>query len=306
MAIHAKKHTFDTVTIISTDQSTQMTFVPARGGVASSLIMQGQEGPRELLYLHDYFWEPVIDDLPGGWPFCFPICARLARDGVEGMYLYEGQQYHLPIHGFAWQTAWQVEAEESDAVTLVLNSSQQTQAHYPFRCQVRLHYQVLHNQLICEQTYTNLDDKAMPYYAGFHPYFLTPPALQGKEKVELSLSSQERLFYNTALTDIAGTLPPLDFPKSVADPALNEQLHKVVIGEAMMLSYPNGDRLQLSVKGVDDPALFPYTQTYTQKDRPFICVEPWMSFPNAMNTVQGVRWLKPGQSERGYLRLALE
>ena len=48
-------NTLESMTIISTDGSTQATFVPARGGTISSIIMPGKRGPRELLYLHDFF-----------------------------------------------------------------------------------------------------------------------------------------------------------------------------------------------------------------------------------------------------------
>src|SRR3990167_6286161 len=93
---------FDTVTLTASDGMTKATFVPQRGGTACSIIMPGKQGPRERLYLHYFFWDKTIDDLPGGWPFCFPVCARLMRQHQHGAYLYDGKIYHLPIHGFSW------------------------------------------------------------------------------------------------------------------------------------------------------------------------------------------------------------
>ena len=57
---------------------------------------------------------------------------------------------------------------------------------YPFSFKVQLIYKVTNGKLTCEQTYTNTDDKTMLYYAGFHPYFLTPKPGKGKEKVMLN------------------------------------------------------------------------------------------------------------------------
>ena len=76
--------------IISPDGQTRASFVPELGGVGCSIIMPHQGKSRELLYLHDNFWEKDLQDLRGGWPFLFPICGRL-----------ELKEYQLPIHGFA-------------------------------------------------------------------------------------------------------------------------------------------------------------------------------------------------------------
>ena len=61
----------------------------------------------------------------------------------------------------------------------------------------------------------------------------------------------------------------------------------------------------MNAGGIDDPSFFSYVQLYTIPEQPFFCVEPWMSFPNAMNTVSGVRWLQPGQTECGILTLQM-
>ena len=185
-------HGFETLTIVSEDASTQATFVPARGGAASSIIMPVKDQPRELLFLHDFFWDAQIPDLPGGWPFCFPVCARLMRQGKPGAYLYDGKWYELPIHGFSWSSPWQVEAANNDSITLVLRDNEQTQAMYPFSFEVVLRYEVSRGQLNCHQTYRNLSDRPMPYYAGFHPYFLTPQGA-GKDNVLLNYQPTRHL-----------------------------------------------------------------------------------------------------------------
>jgi len=297
---------FETFTIVSKDASTQATFVPARGGVASSIIMPSGKQSRELLFTHDFFWDEVISDLPGGWPFCFPVCARLARQGQLGAYLYDGKLYELPIHGFAWSSSWLVEEGSSDALTLVLRDNEHTRAMYPFSFEVKLRYEVAHGQLTCQQTYHNLGDQPMPYYAGFHPYFLTPPPGAGKQKVILNYHPTRHLIYNDDLTDIAGEAPLFDLPTSVTHPEINEQLTVLGQQKEITLQYPDGDVLHMAATGVDDVDLFPYIQLHTIPEKPFICVEPWMAYPNAMNSVQGVRWLAAGQSERGLLTLWLQ
>ncbi len=288
--------------IISTDGSTSMSFLPERGGVANSLIMPTQQGPREMLYLHDFF-EKEWNDLPGGWPFLFPVCARLARDGQAGVYLYEGKQYRLNIHGFSWMLPWDVIAEEKSSITLRLCADQNTKEIYPFDFELVLKYRVDRALLTCEMTCINHGDKAMPYYAGFHPYFLTPAFGAGKEKVMLDYEPIRRFIYNEKLTDIIGDQPLFTLPTSILDPNIQEQLTLVGHNKVVKLHYPEGMTVCIEAVGVEDYDAFSYVQLYTRREKPFFCAEHWMSFPNAMNTVQGVRWLQSGESERGIMRV---
>lgn len=280
-----------------------MSFVPEKGGAAYSLIMPNQNDEKELLYLHDFFWEKELPDLPGGWPFCFPICARLERNGIAGDYLYDGQIYNMPIHGFSWWLPWTVVLHQDHEIILSLRDNATTQRMYPFAFEVKLHYKLDNHTLQCLQTYTNHSRVPMPYYAGFHPYFLTPPAEKGKEKVMLDYKPIQRLIYNNRLTDLIGKTTLFNLPASISNPDINEQLTRVGQDKLVRLIYADGFEIQMQANGVKDPDLFPYVQLYTISEKPFFCIEPWMACPNALNTVQGVRWLKPLQSESGILTL---
>ncbi len=289
-----------TYTIASADGSTQATFIPECGGLGSSILMPGRSGPRELLFQHD----PSQPGLSGGWPFCFPVCGRLGRYGQEGKYYYQGQVYTLAIHGFAWQLPWQIDVVTADRLQITLQDNPQTLAIYPFSFKLTLDYRVQRGELLCLQTYANRGQSNMPYYAGFHPYFSTPPLHQGKEQVQLNYQAIKGFTYNETLTDLTGEQPAYPLPTDItAD--INERLTLLGEDKRLTLTYPDGDVIQMIAEGVEDPQMFPYLQVYTPLEKPFICLEPWMSHPNAMNTVSGVRWLAPGQSEQGLLRLQL-
>lgn len=290
-------------TLKSPDGSLQASFVPEKGGVGYSIRAQLPEGERELLYLHDFFWDKTWSDLPGGWPFLFPVCARLERNGKPGHYLYDGHVYELPIHGFSWCLPWEVLGCDDQSLILSLEDNEQTRALYPFSFKVTLTYHIENDRLICEQAYENRGDHSLPYYAGFHPYFLTPPINKGKSEVFLNYQPARRFIYNDRMTDIIGEQPVFKTPVSITDPAINEQLTQLSKERKIHLGYPEGFELILEAKGVEDSDLFTYVQLYTIPEKPFFCVEPWMGFPNALNTVSGVRWLKPGQSEKGILYL---
>ena len=96
------QHSFRTYTLIASDKITQATVIPERGAWLSSLIFPFSSGVREVLFQQDYANDLEIKDLLGGLPFIFPICARISRNNKAGVYLYDGQLYHLKIHGFSW------------------------------------------------------------------------------------------------------------------------------------------------------------------------------------------------------------
>lgn len=277
------------ITIASKDGSTRATFIPERGGVGTSILMPGHGGPRELL-----FQGPDT-----GWVFCFPICGRLERQGQPNVYDYEGHWYELPIHGFARQRSWEVSDEGSDHLLLTLRDDESSRAVYPFHFTVELYYEIAHGRLSCRQTYTNHGDRPMPYYAGFHPYFAT-------KQVTLNFAPVRRFRYHHNLTDIVGEQPLFALPVAGSNPEIHEQLLALGEDKEIHIRYPNKDTLILAAEGVEDPNLFPYVQIFTPAGQPFLCVEPWMGYPNAMNSVAGVRWLAPGQSEHGVLRLWIE
>ena len=292
----------DSLRIQTSTGATSACFSAQYGGMMTSLIMQAPEGSRELLYFAPEFDFKHNTGMNGGAPFCFPICARLSRNAGSSRYLYEGKTYHMDIHGFAYQEAWTLRSHKEDTVVLALTANADTEQQYPFKFELVLAYAVQENTLICTQTYKNNDTKPMPYYAGFHPYLRLPFS---KAEIFLQYQPLARLQYNAELTDIIGTLPLFASPTNLLLPELNESLVRLGGDKKVGLSFPDGSLLELEAKGVEDPDLFSYVQLYHRLDEPFLCIESWMSFPNAMNSVQGVRWLQPGQAEHGvfYLRL---
>ena len=292
-------------TIYASDVLTRASFVPALGGIGSSITMPDRGTAREMLYRHDFFWDEPYTKTRGGWPFLFPVCGRLERDGAEGVYLHDGQRHELPIHGFSLRVPWRVSGVPApDALTMELSDSEATRAAYPFEFRVALTYRVRPGVLSCELRVENRGAKPMPYYCGFHPYFLTPPAGAGKEQTRVEVEARRQWLYNEKLTDIRGQIDPPAFPAELGDPAVREILTEVGEKNVSRLRFPDGFHLSLEVTETSAPAMFPFVQLYTMPERPFYCIEPWMGHPNSLNAVTGVRWLAPGAKDRAVVTLS--
>lgn len=291
-------HTFPTFTI-ATRGGASATIVPALGGIVSSLKLPLDGAPRETLFCHDFFWDPDARRTRGGIPFIFPICGRLERDGQADTYLFKRARYTLPIHGFASRMPWRVLHAGRDRIVMGLGDTEETRAAYPFRFELVLSYHIEADGLRCDQTYINRGDAPMPFYAGFHPYFLTPEPRKGKENVKLSFDAVCALAYNERLTDVDGEKPAPRAPVAVTSDAINELLIMAAPQTGGRLSFPDGHSLLVRAWGVERPELFGYLQFYTMADKPFFCIEPWMGHPNALNALTGAQWLAPGEVTHG-------
>lgn len=281
------KADFEKITIQAEDGISQFTLVPALGGMGTSLMLPFQNTPRELLYLPEHFWDLEDKTWQGGWPYCFPICGRLACKT-------------MPLHGFGPYMPWDVLAVSADEVTIQLTETPETLKVYPYKFVVKLTYKISSGVLTCQQSVTNHSALPMPYYAGFHPYFLTP--LAQKAQITVDFDPTGRKQYNEALTDIIGNLPKLDLPQSVSNPGLNEQLSTVADNKTA-LNFPDGLKINMQVAGLERSDQFNFVQMYTQTDKPFFCIEPWMNFPNALNHKSELTYLESKKTENAHLNI---
>lgn len=301
MASRSQHQGFDAYTILAEDNSIQATFIPARGAVGASIVIDPKNTARELLFQHDTFWDKIWNDLPGGWPVCFPVCARLEAGGVAGAYRLNNQTYHLPIHGFAWSEKWAVSQHDASMIEMVLRDNANTFQQFPFHFEVILRYDLLPTHMRCTLTVKNTGKESMPYYAGFHPYFLIPENID-KQNVILDYQPIKRFQYNERLTDIVGEQPLFELPCAITTPEINEQLTLLGDDKSVRLQFPDM-QLTLNTQGVEDPNLFPYVQLYTMPEQPFFSAEPWMGYPNMLNHPEDCHQLAPGASEQVILQL---
>jgi len=300
MATNFTAHSCAVWSIVSRDGKTSASIVPELGGIVSSFVAPLKGTPRETLFLHPWFWDRAAGRTRGGIPFIFPICGRLERDGEANTYLFAGRRYQMPSHGFASRMPWHVvRKDRPDELGISFADSQATRQMYPFKFRLELGYRVEPGRLVCDQTYTNTGPEPMPFYAGFHPYFLTPPPGPGKAATRVSIAARTAFAYNERLTDIKGVKPVPRTPLSIASPKLHELLTKAAPPARASLRFPDGHGIEVVARGTENADLFGYLQFYTMEDQPFFCIEPWMGFPNALNAVAGAHWLAPRSQVHG-------
>lgn len=273
---------------------------PDLGGLCASIKLKKElEEPRELLAWPDGFDPENYLKISGGLPLLFPICGRLSREGKLGRYLYNHQIFNLNIHGFLYKNKFEIILNKNNKIILRTQDNENTRAQYPFRFEIVLTYFLENKKLVCEQVYKNLDEKPMPFYAGFHPYFLIDKDRAG---ATLSFQAQKSFIYNSQLTDVIGEQECLAMPIDLSDESkegYNERLSLLGADKKIFLKLKDGLVLTQETN-------FNYLQLYTDFNKNFICLEPWMSHPNSFNSLLANKILAPGESFTGVYKFGVE
>lgn len=221
----------------------------------------------------DYVWQPR----PGHWEhgsfLCFPLLGRLP----EGRYTLDGQEYAMPMHGFAQNETFTVTEHSTDRVTYELLSSERTRAGYPFDFALRVRYALTGAALELRYEVENRDTRELPFSIGGHPGF-TCPLLPDEDfsDYELVFDREERL------SDVVTFYSPIEvleraFGKAGHTLPLSYDLFRdgsicfrpIRSENVTLRSRKSGRGLRLSLDGAD------CFQIWTAPGSPFLAMEAW-------------------------------
>jgi galactose mutarotase-like enzyme len=274
---------YQTYILSDSDADSQMEVVPERGGIVTSWRIKGQE----VFYLDtERFTYPDLS-VRGGNPILFPLCGNLP----DNTYTVDGQVYTIKQHGFARELPWSATEQNTDgkaALTVVLNSNEQTKAVYPFDFQVAFTYELQGTTLVIRQEYKNLSSRPMPFSAGFHPYFLCGD----KEKLAVKIPSKQYQDNRTKATHSFDN--KFDFNQDEIDSVFTTL-------SSQTTSVTDSDR-KLKI-AIDYDDFFSCLVFWTVKGKEFYCLEPWSASRNALNTGEKLTVLAAGASCTAEMRI---
>lgn len=231
----------------------------------------------------------------------FPYVARL----WQGVYTLDGETYAMPIHGFAPQSLFALEARTDTSLTFALESSEATYAMYPRRFIYRVIYALEGNRLQVTYEAGNLDDREMHFGLGGHPGFNVP--------LEAGLRFEDyRLRFGGRCAPVRVGFSPEcfvnggDTPFPLEDGCVLRLRHDLFdddaivlrdMARAVTLEAPGGRR-SVQVTFPDMPYLGVWHMPRT--DAPYVCIEPWRSLPSqhgevtALEEKEDIVRLEPG------------
>jgi galactose mutarotase-like enzyme len=228
----------------------------------------------------------------GGNPVLFPSPGPLAGD----RFTRAGRTGSMKQHGFARQRAWSVvETKGESEVTLELTSDDATRAQYPWDFATRIRYALAGTTLTVETRVENTGkgDTAvpMPFALGFHPYFHVPDADKARARIPTTAT---RAYDNVTKTviDVKG---PIDLTVKEVD------LHLFDHGGPSATLDRGKDRIVVT----GDPA-FGRWVVWTLAGKDFVCLEPWTTGADALNTGEKLLVLAPGEAKVLTVTIGLE
>jgi len=259
-------------TILIEDKSSGINAVvlPEYGGMIYQLGINGKDilyNDAELLGKDSLFC--------GGMPVLFPFCSRMVNDTYKIL----DKSYRIPMHGFAKDMAFEVKDQSGGKTALLLKSDDFTRSQYPFDFELELTYAIVKNTISSSAKIRNLSPADMPYYIGWHPFFIN------SDRKRSSLEMQADNYLDFIKNERGVMDKPVDLTEKL------DHVYYPVKGCGWRL-VNEADGYEVRVRGDE---LHDVITIATEVDG-CACVEPWTGVPNGMNSGDRVRLVKAGDS----------
>ena len=251
----------------------------ARTRIASpELLAEIDPAGAELSLLRDASGRDYLWNAGPAWPrhapVLFPIVGKLAGDA----YRHAGQTYPLRQHGFARDRDFTLTDHAESRCSFQLEDDAATQAIYPFRFTLEIHYAIDGARLRVDYRLSNPGESALPASLGAHPAFRWP--LPGCEGVPHAI-----LFEHPEPAPVRRLTRGLLRREPEASPVRDRQLMltaDLFAADALILDRvasrrldygpPGGPHLRFGFHGFDVLGL------WSRPGAGFLCIEPWSGY----------------------------
>ncbi|MEM8616001.1 MAG: aldose 1-epimerase [Pseudomonadota bacterium] len=289
----------------------QLNLLPDLGGCVGALSWKGQPILRPGTFSDDQ-WD--ARDM-AAFPMA-PFSGRIARghfsftiqeqDGAEARVRHIQLPPNMPpephaIHGFGWQTAWDVEDTDEDRAVLIHRHGTAgdglPKTGWPWPYTARQTFQVKDAGLRLDLSLTNESPSAMPAGMGWHPYFLSDGASIECATQRIWRSGTDMI---PAAPDEVAPNEDLRTMRPVQDLHLDNAFD--VDSPLDQIAYEN-----LLITMNSDP-VFSKRVVFIPEGADFFCLEPCSHAPDAHNRLGGLKetglvLLPPGETLSGTITL---
>ena len=202
-------------------------------------------------------------------PILFPVVGNYRDKKVS----YNGKEYESGQHGFARDMDFVLASQMDDELWFLLNYSEETLEHYPFRFSLMVGYRINGSAVRVMWNVMNQDRNNIYFSIGGHPAFISPvdgaaiefdvhgPVTAGVIDENGLLTERTKEF------ELDGGRLALNHPMFDEDALIFEEQE---IKKAVLIDEKGDDVLALLF---DAPLLGIWTPA--GKNAPFVCIEPW-------------------------------
>lgn len=226
----------------------------------------------------EYIWQRD----PAYWKSCSPLlfpsvgCCRSGKTRIEGDW------YDMPKHGICRNAEFSVRRESEVQAAFLLEDSEETRAHYPYRFRLTLTYTLQDDGIWMDYLVENTDSRPIHYCIGAHPGFRCP-VFPGERFEDYVLEFEHEETADSMVFDLAAEefdpekripllshtrILPLSYELFVSDAVFFDRL----TSRSVTLKHPaTGFGIQVDFPDFETVAFW----TAMPAKGPFLCVEPW-------------------------------
>ena len=224
----------------------------------------------------EYLWQADPNYWPRHSPILFPIVCSVNND----TYRVDGEEYHLPRHGFARDREFQVVYQHEDEVALQLLWDDETLKVYPYLFALTITYTLVGNSISIEWQVDNLDEDEIHFQIGGHPAFNIPDMQEGElQHGRIQLDASAPIYRYTSFID--GTHDMTEDLVETSEEGIIDfndetwskdsiQIHRCQTTQAEILDKEGNPVVTVYYETPVCAFWSPY-----KKNAPFVCVEPW-------------------------------
>lgn len=229
----------------------------------------------------EIMWEGNPDFWGGQSPVLFPTVGALKDD----KYIFEGQTYELPRHGFARRRVFEVKGFSENEVVFELNSDEESLKIYPFEFSLEIKYVLTENKLTVSYNVKNLSQKEMYFSLGAHPGFAIDTenglnyndyeiAFSDDEKLEIHPLVDNLISNETQTIKLSNKTLPLSYELFAKDALVMTNMKS---RELILRNKKNHHKITFTFSN------FPYFGIWAAKNADFVCLEPWQGVADLEN-----------------------
>ena len=223
----------------------------------------------------EYIWEANPAIWGSSAPVLFPIIGALK----EGRFIYQGNSYQLPKHGFIrYNDKLQLQQKTTDQLTFSLQSDTDSLQIFPFEFEFIIHFALSGNTLTLSHEVHNRGRQPMWFSLGGHPAFKCP-INEGEVYEDYFLEFEKQEYLHTWNLNTDGLIA--EKGRIVMDQTHILPLHRHLFDQDALIlkniqsravslkSNKSTDAIKVSFEG------FPYLGVWAKPQAPFVCIEPW-------------------------------
>lgn len=235
-------------------------------------------------------------------PVLFPIVGKLKKNQT----LIGGRTYEMRQHGFARDMEFEPITKLDNFHSYVLKSNPSTLARYPYDFELYNTYRLDGNKLTTMYRVINTGLIAMPFGIGGHPAFKIDANELKSGNYYLEFAEDEEKIHFLYLVDgLVGT----EYAKNIL---VNKRIINInshtFDNDAIIMKGITNKKISLKNKHMNKPLLtmtfdeFTYLGIWSKPGAPFICIEPWLSTADNVNSTgvftqkQDIILLKPNDT----------